>query len=168
MRILRVEQLLDRQRQLFFKRLLIRLLCRVLTGFGCLQQGVVSSADVSLDITPSPVDSPSNGALFLHVVDTFLMQNLFDISAKLRTFQRLGGEVAAEIFILQVLAYILKTFLPVDERLNDGPQGLLNFFVGQFAVFCFNSHRILPIAVTWGGIKKQGPGDASAILLLAQ
>jgi hypothetical protein len=150
--ILRVEQLFDRKRQFLFKRFSIRFLCCVLTGFGCLQQGVVSSAEVSLDVAPGALNSPANGARLIHIVDAFLMQNLFEIAAELRTFQRLGREVAPQMLILQMLADILKTFLSVDEALNDGPQGFFNLLVVQFPGCCLNSHGILPITVRCVGI----------------
>ena len=87
MRILRIEQLLDWQRQFFFQRFLIRLLRRILAGFGGLEQGVISAAEVSLDVAPGAVHSSAQGAFFFHIVKTLLMQNFFNVAAELRTLQ---------------------------------------------------------------------------------
>jgi hypothetical protein len=47
------------------------------------------------------------------------MQHLFDVTAELRTLERFGCKIVAQSLILQVLANLQKTFLAVDEGLDD-------------------------------------------------
>jgi hypothetical protein len=100
------------------------------------------------------MDTARDGAAFLHVMYAFLVQHLFEIAAELRAVQRFGCEIAPQRLIRQVLANLFKTFLAVDQDLNNGPQGFFNFLVAQFvnvSLSCslgsLGSHGILSVAV---------------------
>jgi hypothetical protein len=80
---------------------------------------------------------------FLYIADAILMKNFFNLAAELCTFQRLGREVAPQILILQVLAYILKPFLPsmriwmTDRRVRSSSLLLNLRFVVSMAMKSF-------------------------------
>src|ERR1700744_3865550 len=104
MRILRIEQLFDGMWQFFCQRFLIGLLCRVLAGFGGFQQSMIAATEVSLEVAPCALNRAANRAFFLHVVNSLLVQSLFELAAELRAFKRFGREVVPQSLVLQVLA----------------------------------------------------------------
>src|SRR5579875_709113 len=78
----------------------------VLSFFRGCQQRAVSSAESCLQISPDAIHRACRGPACVDVMDTALVQKLFDLPAKAGPLERLSKKVTPERLILQVLAKI--------------------------------------------------------------
>src|ERR1700721_2590663 len=100
---------------------------------------MIAASEVRLEVAPRAVNRAAHGALFLHIMDAFLMQYRFQFSAELGTLQRLGREIFPEGFVLEVLADLLEALLPINGALDPIAERFFYYFVSQLVGF--GSHR---------------------------
>jgi len=98
---------------------------------GCLQQGMVSAAQLCFQIAPHPVESPRCRAGLLDVMDAVLVKHLFQVASEARALQRFSQEIALQRLVLQMFADIGKALLAVQESVDQGVEGMLHFVLSS-------------------------------------
>src|SRR5580698_6949585 len=112
--------------EFFIQGILISLLGGILSCLRRLKQRMVSSTEMSLEISPcSPQGAAHTTALF-GVVITFGVEHRFQLSTERSSFEGLSREIASKSFIFQMLPNFLKAFLSIDETFDNRMQRAFN------------------------------------------
>ncbi len=115
-RCLRAEQLVNRQRQLVLQSIGISLLGDVLALLRGLEQRVIASTELGLQVAPGAMQSASDSAaLLVGVVHAFLDQHVFQFALEAGALQAFCEEVALQCLILKLLTDVLEAFLSIDQ-----------------------------------------------------
>ena len=121
------QEFTDGEREFLVERVGVGLLGDVLALLGRLQQAVIAAAELVLEFTPAAMKGATDASLLLDVVDTFLVENGFEVAAETGAGQGFFEKATFQGWIFEFIADFLKTFLTVDEAFDDGAEGIFNF-----------------------------------------
>jgi hypothetical protein len=120
------QYLADRQGEILVQGVCIRLFGGIFAILCRCQQSVIAAAKFSFQIPPNAVNGAGSGSGFIDIMNSILMENLFEIAAKARSLQGFGKKVPLEGLILQVFAYFRESLLAIDESADDSSQGKMH------------------------------------------
>jgi hypothetical protein len=137
------EKLAERQGEFLVEGILVDLLGLVFALLGGGEEGVVvGTEELGFEVAPGAVESAGGGAFLVDVVDAVAVEFVFEFSAEVGAFERLGEEVAFEGFVLEVVADVGKALLAVFEDVDD----FFDYFF-DFGVFVRVGRHLYSFAV---------------------
>ena len=119
MSLLLSDNLTNRQRQILIQGIRVSLLGRILALLCGLEQRVIATAKLGLEIAPDAMNCPGGRAGLLDIMHTILVKNFFKVSAEAGALERLCEKIPLQSLIFQMLADICEALLAIEKSADE-------------------------------------------------
>ncbi len=129
MGLLLADELVQGEGQVLLQCVLVSLLGFIFALLRGLENGVVSAAELCLEVAPYTMNGASRSSGLFHVVLALAVKFVFEFGAEIGAFEGLGEEISLKSLIFEVLADICETLLAVLQGADEGVKDAFRFIL---------------------------------------